>query len=109
MLHWLHGGLTDLANLVLLCSRHHDAHHRGEFTILALGRQRFRFLRQGRVLQAHVDPSALFDTDTPVEDEHADVAADAADNRGGERMDRRYASSAFATNRYAAHNHARAG
>ncbi len=109
VLHWLHGGLTDLANLVLLCSRHHDAHHRGEFTILALGRQRFRFLRQGRVLQAHVDPSALFDTDTPVEDEHADVAADAADNRGGERMDRRYASSAFATNRYAAHNHARAG
>ena len=82
VLHWLHGGLTDLANLVLLCSRHHDAHHRGEFTIVALGRQRFRFLREGRaLLQAHVDPSTLFDTDTPVEDEHADVAADAAGNR----------------------------
>ena len=33
ILHWRHGGLTDVSNLVLLCSRcHHDLHH-GRFTI----------------------------------------------------------------------------
>ncbi|MFN8185078.1 MAG: DUF222 domain-containing protein [Candidatus Nanopelagicales bacterium] len=33
VLHWRHGGLTDVSNLVLLCSRcHHDLHH-GRFTI----------------------------------------------------------------------------
>lgn len=33
VLHWRHGGLTDISNMVLLCSRcHHDLHH-GRFTI----------------------------------------------------------------------------
>jgi len=33
VLHWRHGGLTDVSNMVLLCSRcHHDLHH-GRFTI----------------------------------------------------------------------------
>ncbi|MBK6762084.1 MAG: DUF222 domain-containing protein [Micrococcales bacterium] len=33
ILHWRHGGLTDVSNLVLLCSRcHHDLHH-GRFTV----------------------------------------------------------------------------
>jgi len=33
ILHWRHGGLTDVSNLVLLCSRcHHDLHH-GRYTI----------------------------------------------------------------------------
>jgi len=27
--HWLHGGATDLANLVLLCRAHHRAAHEG--------------------------------------------------------------------------------
>jgi HNH endonuclease len=27
--HWLHGGTTDLANLVLLCRAHHRAVHEG--------------------------------------------------------------------------------
>ncbi|HEX2374877.1 MAG TPA: HNH endonuclease signature motif containing protein [Actinomycetota bacterium] len=27
--HWLHGGPTDLANLVLLCRAHHRAVHEG--------------------------------------------------------------------------------
>ena len=27
--HWLHGGATDLANLVLLCRAHHRAVHEG--------------------------------------------------------------------------------
>ena len=31
--HWVRGGSTDLANLVALCPAHHDAHHRGDFTI----------------------------------------------------------------------------
>ena len=33
IVHWADGGLTDTPNLVSLCSHHHDAHHRGEFTI----------------------------------------------------------------------------
>ncbi len=33
IVHWRHGGLTDVSNLVLLCSRcHHDLHH-GRYTI----------------------------------------------------------------------------
>jgi hypothetical protein len=33
ILHWRHGGLTDVSNMVLLCSRcHHDLHH-GRYTI----------------------------------------------------------------------------
>jgi len=33
ILHWRHGGLTDVSNMALLCSRcHHDLHH-GRFTI----------------------------------------------------------------------------
>jgi hypothetical protein len=31
--HWLHGGTTDLTNLLALCPKHHDAHHRGVFTM----------------------------------------------------------------------------
>ena len=31
--HWLHGGPTSLANLVLLCPRHHQLVHEGGFTI----------------------------------------------------------------------------
>jgi len=31
--HWRDGGATDLDNLACLCTFHHDAHHRGEFTI----------------------------------------------------------------------------
>ena len=36
--HWLYGGPTNLANLVLLCAGHHRAHHDGEFRIQPLGR-----------------------------------------------------------------------
>ena len=31
--HWTRGGVTDTHNLCCLCPKHHDAHHRGEFTI----------------------------------------------------------------------------
>ena len=33
VVHWADGGRTDLANLAGLCPFHHDAHHRGEFSI----------------------------------------------------------------------------
>jgi HNH endonuclease len=31
--HWRHGGSTDLANLALLCGRHHDTVHAGIWTL----------------------------------------------------------------------------
>jgi hypothetical protein len=40
---WVCGGPTDLDNLVLLCGEHHRALHDGAFSVVALGRQRFRF------------------------------------------------------------------
>ena len=40
---WAAGGRTDLDNLVLLCGEHHRHLHDGGFTIVGLGRQRFRF------------------------------------------------------------------
>lgn len=33
IVHWEHGGPTDLNNLVLLCAYHHRSHHRGTITI----------------------------------------------------------------------------
>lgn len=33
VIHWARGGGTDTPNLLTLCSRHHDDHHRGDFTI----------------------------------------------------------------------------
>ena len=33
IVHWEHGGPTDLANLVAVCGGHHRALHRGEYTI----------------------------------------------------------------------------
>lgn len=31
--HWIDGGPTDAENLIALCPHHHDAHHRGAFTV----------------------------------------------------------------------------
>jgi hypothetical protein len=99
--HWLNGGPTNLANMVLLCAGHHRAHHDGKFRIQRLGRGRFRFLRaDGRVLPDHVDPGQLIDDATPIEHKHADVAADAATTRWmGQRLDRHYAISVLAQRR----------
>ncbi|MDT4929566.1 MAG: hypothetical protein QOF92_2433, partial [Pseudonocardiales bacterium] len=72
--HWLHGGRTDLANLVVLCRAHHHAHHDNELIIIPLGRGRFRFLRaDGRELPQHPSPPEHTDTTTPIEDEHPDL------------------------------------
>jgi len=102
-LHWIHGGRTDLNNLLLLCERHHVAHHAGEFEIFTAGAGRFRFVSSdGRDLSAPRRRPANPDT-PPIEDEHADVAADAATSRwDGQRLDRPYAISVLAQRRQAA-------
>ena len=106
--HWIDGGPTDLDNLILICGAHHDAHHRGEFTITRLGNQQFRFLRDGVPLLEHVDPSTLFDTDTPIEDEHDHVTDDAAGNRwDGYRMKLSYAVGCLAVPRHRARDASR--
>lgn len=96
--HWLHGGRTDLDNLVLVCRRHHHAHHDGAFRIVALGHGRFRFLTaDGRELPQHVDPATFEGTSRRIEDEHPDVAPTAATTRwDGSRLDRDHAVHAFA-------------
>ena len=44
VVHWSLGGRTDMANLLLLCRRHHRQHHKGLFDIVADGRQGFTFV-----------------------------------------------------------------
>jgi hypothetical protein len=49
--YWEHGGLTDLANEVLLCSYHHSLIHHHGWTVIAEGEQRFTFRdRHGHVV-----------------------------------------------------------
>jgi hypothetical protein len=102
-IHWIHGGRTDLDNLLLLCERHHVAHHAGEFHILPAGAGRFRFISSnGRDLSAPLRRPANANT-RPIEDEHPDLAADAATSRwDGQRLDRHYAISVLAQRRQAA-------
>jgi hypothetical protein len=108
IVHWIDGGPTDMDNLILLCGAHHDAHHRGEFTITRLGHQQFRFRRGGVPLREHIDPSTLFDTDTAIENEHDQVTPDAAGNRwDGYRMNLPYAISCLAVPRYRARDERR--
>ena len=98
--HWRAGGPTIMANLVLLCRRHHHAHHDGEFAIEPAGRGRFRFVRpDGRELPAHVDAAGLRGTDAPVEREHEDVPDTAATTRwDGSRLALDYAVAGLAQN-----------
>ncbi len=44
VVHWSAGGRTDMANLLLLCRRHHRQHHKGLFDIVADGKQGFSFV-----------------------------------------------------------------
>ena len=96
--HWLYGGRTDLANLLVLYRRHHHAHHDGEFTITPRRRGRFRFTRaDGQVLPLRHDPSVEVATSPPIEDEHPRVPAGAATPRwDGTRLDLDYAVHAIA-------------
>ena len=85
---------------MLLCERHHVAHHAGQFHIHTAGAGKFRFVASdGRNLSAPTRSSAYADT-RPLEDEHPDVAADAATPRwDGQRLDHRYAISVLAQRR----------
>jgi hypothetical protein len=102
-IHWIHGGHTDLDNLLLLCERHHVAHHDGQFEIFTAGPGRFRFVSSdGRDLSTPLRNPASPDT-RPLEEEHAAVAADAATPRwDGQRLDRPYAISVLAQRRQVA-------
>ncbi|GAC67286.1 HNH endonuclease signature motif containing protein [Gordonia soli] len=53
---WSAGGRTDPDNLILLCSTHHRALHRGEFSITALALQQFSFHRPDGTLIAPAPP-----------------------------------------------------
>jgi hypothetical protein len=99
--HWLHGGRTDLDNLLLLCERHHVAHHDGAFQILVFGAGKFRFVTaDGRDLSTPVH--AVSRDVRPIEDDHPNTAPDAATTRwDGQRLDRRYAISVLAQRRRA--------
>ncbi|NDL56158.1 HNH endonuclease signature motif containing protein [Phytoactinopolyspora mesophila] len=44
LLHWAHGGCTDLANLISLCRKHHTAVHEGGWSILCVAPGRFVFI-----------------------------------------------------------------
>jgi len=102
-IHWIHGGRTDLTNLLLLCERHHVAHHAGEFHILTAGPGKFRFISaDGRNLSTPLPGTASPNT-RPIEDEHTHVVADAATSQwDGQRLDHHYAISVLAQRRQAA-------
>src|SRR5882757_7663515 len=98
---WLHGGRTDLQNLLLLCQAHHLAHHDGEYTITKTRGSRFRFTRADNVeLPAHINPADHITTDRPIDTEHPHVAQNAATTKwDGQHLDRHYAVSVLAQRR----------
>lgn len=99
--HWLWGGRTELGNLLLLCQRHHGAHHEGDFAIQPARNGRFRFVRADGVdlsLPARRDVLAATGTDgiPPLVNE-VHVGAEAVTPRwDGARMDRAFVISCFA-------------
>ena len=101
VIHWLHGGPTDLDNLILLCPNHHQRHHEGSFSITAEPGGRFDFtLADGTPLPDTVDPGRLIAGAPPVESEHPGVGAAAATTGWlGDRLDRRWAVSVLAQQR----------
>jgi len=101
--HWIHGGRTDLANLVLLCPRHHHTHHDGHFHIQPLGQARFRFTRNdGTPLPHHINPTDHITTPAPIEADHPHITANAATTRwDGQRVDRHHAIAVLAQRREA--------
>ena len=102
-IHWIHGGRTDLGNLLLLCERHHVAHHAGEFEILPDRRGQVPVRRPPTAATSAHPPTPANPDTRPLEDEHADLAADAATPRwDGQRLDRHYAISVLAQRRQVA-------
>jgi hypothetical protein len=62
--HWLHGGETSLANVVLLCSFHHHMVHEGGWTVAAVAEGSFTFHSPVGKLLTPEPPHAL-GNDTP--------------------------------------------
>ena len=102
VVHWMHGGATDLDNLVLLCGTHHRALHEGVFSLLPAGSGRWRFVRaDGRELLAAVHPERWIDRTSPLDGEHP-TAADAATTLWtGDRIRRHFAVGVIAERRVA--------
>ncbi|SOD70844.1 uncharacterized protein DUF222 [Jatrophihabitans sp. GAS493] len=100
--HWLDGGCTDLGNLTLLCQAHHLAHHEGEFVIVPIDGVDgyFEFLRaDGTSLRAGTTVPPVSPA-SPIDDEHPNVALDAARTRwDGQRMDHHWAIAVLAERR----------
>lgn len=107
--HWLHGGATDLDNLILLCEPHHLGHHNGEFVIDTdpAGGCLFR-LPDGTALSrpAPVPSGAArrgVDDAGWVDREHASVSATAVTSLwDGQRLERAYAIAVLAQRRLTA-------
>lgn len=101
IVHWLHGGRTDLANLMLLCTRHHRSHHDGAFTIARCAGGGFRFTRADGITPPA--PRLRAQRAEPIENEHEAVAAVAITTRwSGQRLDHSYAVGCLATRRLTA-------
>ena len=101
VIHWIYGGRTDLANLILLCEPHHLAHHDGEFTITASGKGRFTFIRKnGTPMMPPPSDADHADAAAQLRERHAAVAPTAAtSNWDGQRLDPDYAISVLAHRR----------
>ena len=91
--HWADGGQTALANLVLLCRRHHRAVHEEGFRVQVDGDGAIAFLRpDGRPLpEAPAAPdwdgNALAPVDRRLADAGVGIDADTAPRWQGERLD----------------------
>jgi hypothetical protein len=100
VVHWIDGGPTDMANLVLLCERHHHLLHDDAFGIEALGRQRFRFLtKDGTPVPDHVHPDSFVTERRPVEAEHPVSETAATPQWYGDKLQREWAISVLSTRR----------
>ncbi|GAB90642.1 hypothetical protein GORHZ_113_00230 [Gordonia rhizosphera NBRC 16068] len=81
-----HDGPTDMDNLIMLCSTHHRALHRGRFAIRALGDQQFSFHRTDGSLIETAPAVAIPDDWEP----DPQIAPDATATVGGGRLDLGY-------------------
>lgn len=61
---WEHGGLTNIDNLVPLCSRHHHAVHEGQWSIKLLPDRTLRIFRPDGRAHATATPDRLADRDS---------------------------------------------
>jgi hypothetical protein len=89
IVHWVRGGRTDLANLILLCRHHHRVVHEGGYTIGQPRPGRFTFTRPDGTLLPHAPEPAAIDPDAGPEHLHdARIAPDTITGHwAGEHLD----------------------